>query len=228
MRWAGSRQSSSATNPAILIDIGSTTADLIPLVDGWPHTHGLTDTQRLVAGELVYTGVVRSPACAIARSVPYRGRECPLAQELFATARDAYLVLGDLPEEPENMHTADGRPATRAAARRRLARAVCADRTEFDPHDAEVAARAIADAQFERLDEALARVVAAGEEPPRTCVISGQGEFLAERLVPSGSPRRRVISLGERLGRHCRESLRPTPWRCSPTTILAAWLRFAA
>ncbi|MCU0979105.1 MAG: tetrahydromethanopterin-linked C1 transfer pathway, partial [Pirellulaceae bacterium] len=50
---------------ALLLDIGSTTCDLIPLVDGRPAAQGRTDTQRLLAGELVYTGVERSPVCAV-------------------------------------------------------------------------------------------------------------------------------------------------------------------
>ena len=47
----------------LLIDIGSTTADVIPLIDGRPKTAGLTDVERLLSGELVYTGVERSPVC---------------------------------------------------------------------------------------------------------------------------------------------------------------------
>ena len=97
-----------------------------------PPPLGRTDTERLASGELVYTGVKRSPVCAIARSVPYRGADCPLAQELFATAWDVYLMLGRLPEEPASRHTADGRPATREAACRRLARSICSDCETFN------------------------------------------------------------------------------------------------
>src|SRR6476661_2268558 len=49
---------------ALLVDIGSTTADLIPLRDGRPVPSARTDPERLKSGELVYTGVRRTPACA--------------------------------------------------------------------------------------------------------------------------------------------------------------------
>jgi hypothetical protein len=184
----------------MLIDIGSTTADIIPIIDHQPAAMGRTDTQRLVSGELVYTGVKRSPACALARSVPYRGADCQLAQELFATAWDVYLVLRLLPEEPLSRHTADGRPATREAACRRLARAICNDREMFDDEDARVAAEAIAAEQLALLAQALSRVAERWPAPPQGFVISGEGEFLARRLIERAYPAAEVISLTERLG----------------------------
>ena len=101
----------------LLIDIGSTTCDLIPLVDGQPVTIGKTDPNRMINGELIYTGVERSPVCAVAQLVPWRGRKCPTAHEVFATMWDVYLTLGDLPEEPKSTHTADRRPATHGGPR---------------------------------------------------------------------------------------------------------------
>ena len=131
------------TGNGLLIDIGSTTCDVIPLVDGRVTALGRTDPDRLLAGELVYTGVVRSPVCAVAPTLPWRGQSCPTAHELFATTRDAYLILGELAEDPAATDTADGRPATRTAAHDRLARAICADRDMFGAADALAAARAI-------------------------------------------------------------------------------------
>ena len=79
---------------ALLIDIGSTTCDIIPLINGKVAARGSTDTERLMTGELVYTGVQRTPLCAVAETVPYRGQTCPLAPEFFATASDVYVLLG--------------------------------------------------------------------------------------------------------------------------------------
>src|SRR5262249_27130143 len=133
--------------PALLIDIGSTTSDIIPLRDGVPVPQGLTDPERLATGELVYTGVQRSPICALIAEAPWRGATCGVAQELFATTWDAYLMLGDLPEEPGDEATADGRPATKACAHDRLARMICADRSLFDEQDAVAMSGAVRDAQ---------------------------------------------------------------------------------
>jgi probable H4MPT-linked C1 transfer pathway protein len=184
----------------LLIDIGTTTSDIIPLVDGEPRAVGRTDPQRLVAGELVYTGVERSPLCAIVRDLPWRGERCPVAQELFATAWDAYLVLGDLPEEPDRENTADARPATRSCARDRLARAICADRTTFDEADALAAAREVAEAQRKDVAEAIRKVVARLPSPPHAVVVSGRGEFLARRVAEGLRPGVEIVSLSELLG----------------------------
>ena len=73
---------------ALLLDVGTTTTDIIPLSAGIPVPAGLTDRERLISGELVYSGVRRTPLCALVRSLPYRGAECPVAAELFATTLD--------------------------------------------------------------------------------------------------------------------------------------------
>ena len=50
--------------PAPLIDVGSTTTDIVPLLNGQPVPQGRTDPERLRSGELVYSGVRRTPLCA--------------------------------------------------------------------------------------------------------------------------------------------------------------------
>lgn len=185
---------------SLLVDIGSTTCDVVSLVDGRPAAAGNTDPERLAAGELIYTGVVRSPVCAVASALPWRGKQVPTAHELFATTWDAYLTLGDLPEEPRSRHTADGRPATKAAARDRLARSICADRTMFDEADAQAAATAIARAQLAKIAIAAQGVLRRLPSQPGAVVISGQGEFLARQLLERMKSSAEVISLNERLG----------------------------
>ena len=119
---------------ALLLDVGSTTTDVIPFRDGLPIHTGTTDTQRLISGELVYTGIQRSPLCAVARHVPYRDHICPLAHEMFATTLDAYVILGDLPEDSANDFTADGRPATKTNCRNSFGTSnLCRQRTIQPP-----------------------------------------------------------------------------------------------
>ncbi len=50
--------------------------------------------------ELVYSGVRRTPLCAVAPAVPFRGGWCPLAAELFATTLDVRLLCGAIPSSP--------------------------------------------------------------------------------------------------------------------------------
>jgi probable H4MPT-linked C1 transfer pathway protein len=205
------------TGAGLLIDIGSTTTDLIPLNDGAVHAEGRTDPERLMRGELVYTGIERSPVCAVAAALPYRGGQCPQAQELFATAGDAYRWLSDLPEDPENRATADGRPATRSFSRDRLARSICADRTVFDEDDATAAARAIAVSQQSKIGVAINGLLRRVGTPLSTIVISGQGEFLARAVVQKLRTTAPVISLAEQLG--------PMASRVAPAHALATLAR---
>jgi probable H4MPT-linked C1 transfer pathway protein len=190
---------------ALVVDIGSTTTDLVPLYDGEPVPRGLTDPERLASGELVYTGVVRSPVFGLVGTLPWRGRRVPVAQEWFATTLDAYLLLGELEEEPVaetglSRHTADGRPATAACAVARLARCLCADTSLFTVNDALACAAAISAAQLALLVRQARRVLALMRDAPRFLVVSGQGEFLARRLIQRLGLEATMVSLSERLG----------------------------
>jgi probable H4MPT-linked C1 transfer pathway protein len=202
-----------ASGPGLMIDVGSTTTDIIPLLDGQPAVSQPDDTSRLIAGQLVYTGVQRSPVCAVARAITYRGHPCPLAQELFATMRDVYLILGQLPEDLHDTDTADGRSATRRAAWFRLARSVCADAATFNQHDAVVAAESLADAQLEHVAAGITRVVRNMPQTPAAPVVCGQGEFLARRAAQQVCSGSKIVSLAERLG--------PLVSQCGPAHALA-------
>lgn len=168
---------------SLLIDIGTTTTDIIPLTGGIPVPQGLTDRERLESGELVYTGIRRTPVCAVALAVPLSRGNCPLAAELFATMLDVYLTLGEIAEEPGNCGTANGRPATVGNAHDRLARAVCCDRTELDRDEAAAMARYLAQIQQEQIGHAVGRVLERGRQPCRTVLLSGAGTFLARRII---------------------------------------------
>lgn len=184
----------------LLIDVGSTTTDIIPLGPEGPQAIGRTDTERLATGELVYTGVERSPVCALVRALPRRGKPCAVAQELFATTLDAYLLLGELAENSDDNQTADGRARTKANAHARLARMMCADVTMFSREDARRAAAAIRESQLVLLASATKQILDRAEVLPSTVIISGQGEFLARQLWRRIGFDARVVSLATELG----------------------------
>ncbi len=175
--------------PALVVDVGSTTTDLVPLRDGVPVPSARTDPDRLKAGELVYTGVRRTPACALLGTGG--------AAEFFATTHDVYLLLGQVPEDAADTDTADGRPATREHAHARLARMVCGD-AETVTHAATLAlARRLALVQRQAIDRA-ARRLAERHGRPAGLVLAGSGEFLARDVFAGfGGP---MVSLAERLG----------------------------
>jgi hypothetical protein len=118
----------------ILVDIGTTTTDMIPLVDGKPTPVGLTDVGRLQSGELSYSGIWRTPLCAVAHSVPFREGYCSLAAELFATTLDIHLLLDHIPEQKDNFDTANHRPATKDAGSEQCALANDGDCENNEPH----------------------------------------------------------------------------------------------
>lgn len=168
---------------ALLIDVGSTTTDIIPLSGGVPIPEGLTDSARLISGELVYTGARRTPVCAVAHSVPFNGADCPLAAELFATTLDVHLLLGNIPEDQTDLDTANGKPATKQDAFDRLARAICCDLNEVSETEIATIAKHISAAQLAGIVRAVNRVLDRFNEPCRQVLISGSGAFLAEMAV---------------------------------------------
>lgn len=196
---------------AMLIDIGSTTCDVVSLADGSPCAGGTDDTERLRSGELVYSGVMRTPICGLVRHIMWRGAPCPVAREWFATTRDVYVLTGDLPEDSSSHDTADGKPATKDSARIRLARMVCADNASLA--DAVAAAKAIASVHANEIADAIRQVAARLETPPGTVIVSGEGEFLANRALELAKLDANVVSLKERLGERIS--------RCAPAHAVA-------
>ena len=159
--WAGRAVPS---GPALLIDVGSTTTDVIPLYDGVPVPEGFTDLHRLASSELLYTGVRRTPICAIVQAVPLLDetdysleteRFIPVAAEFFATSLDVHLLNDDITADPDDVDTADGRSATRACALNRLAHMICCDVTEISEAQLMHIAAYIADQQLEQICQAI-------------------------------------------------------------------------
>jgi (4-(4-[2-(gamma-L-glutamylamino)ethyl]phenoxymethyl)furan-2-yl)methanamine synthase len=109
---------------ALLIDIGSTTTDIIPIQSGKVHTQNISDAQRMQADSLVYTGVVRTPVMAVANKLLLDGIETNVAAEYFATMADIYRLTGELPQEVDMADTADGKGKSLLESARRLARMV--------------------------------------------------------------------------------------------------------
>jgi (4-(4-[2-(gamma-L-glutamylamino)ethyl]phenoxymethyl)furan-2-yl)methanamine synthase len=115
---------------AVLLDIGSTTTDIVPL-GRFDALQGLTDLARLQRGCLVYTGMLRTNVATLLRAVDLDGVRTPVSSEYFATSADAYLALGIITSAQYSCDTPDHKEKTREASLRRLARVVCADLEEI-------------------------------------------------------------------------------------------------
>ncbi len=152
--WMASATLVARTFPdALFLDVGSTTTDVIPIVAGRVAARGRTDPARLRTGELVYTGALRTPVCAIVRSVPLRGRRCRVAAEHFAVVADVHLWLGRIEEGDYTCETPDGRGRGRSEATRAQVRQIAGG-----------------------VRQVMRRL---GSACPRVAVLAGQGTFLA-------------------------------------------------
>ena len=169
---------SSVVHDAILIDVGTTTTDIIPIVAGRIAALGRTDPERLLSGELLYIGAVRTAVEAIVHHVPLHDGQAGVSAESFALSGDVHVWRGDLTAEGYTAPTPDGRPPTRDFAGERLARVVCADRELLDESDIDRIAAHAADAMIARIAASVARV---RDRHPHvvTAVIAGHGAFLA-------------------------------------------------
>ena len=188
------------TDRSLLIDVGSTTVDIVPISGGTPAPQAHDDAGRLLAGELIYTGVERTPLAAVVRWLPHRGLRRPVAAERFADSRDAWLLLGKLPERPDTTDTADGGPATPEGARVRLARSLLVEPADFSLTDAAAAAAAFTARQARLVARAIGRVIAAADRRPTSVVIAGHGEQLARMAVDRACLSGPIVSLPELLG----------------------------
>ncbi|WP_244849593.1 hydantoinase/oxoprolinase family protein [Caballeronia sp. SL2Y3] len=169
---------------ALLVDIGSTTTDIIPIVAGHVAARGMNDAQRLVSGELVYQGVVRTPLCGVAHRIAFRGETTGVMNEWFATTADVYRLTGELWAEHDQHPSADNGPKTEAASRARIARMIGRDACDASPDEWRRFALAWRREQLRVLETNLARVSAQHESLARAPIVgAGCGRFLAAALA---------------------------------------------
>jgi len=142
----------------VVVDVGSTSSSIIPVLAGRVAAKGKTDLDKLICGELVYTGSLRTNVAAIAQSVPIKGAVAGVASELFALSADVHLALGNITEKQYTCETADGRGKSLPEALARLARVVCADTEMLTTQEIINMAKYIYDKQVTQVAEGLAKV----------------------------------------------------------------------
>jgi len=181
---ATSHYLASRVRDGLLIDIGSTTTDIVPFAGGRVAARGATDVERLATGELVYTGIARTPLAAMAQEVPFGGGMVGVMAELFATAADAHRLAGSLPEGADLHATADGRGKSPRESRARLARMIGMDADAAPESAWRRLAEVFIHRQTSSIEMALDRVLSGSDLAADAPVIgSGTGRFLAEELA---------------------------------------------
>jgi len=171
----------------VVVDVGSTSASIIPIVDGQVAAKGKTDLDKLICGELVYTGSLRTNVAAIVHSVPVRNDVAGVASELFALSADVHLALGNISEIQYSCETADGRGKKLPETLTRLARIVCADNEMLTKQEIMHIASYIYDRQIMQVAKGLSRVYSYTKKLTSNnvpVVVTGIGkDFLAKRAA---------------------------------------------
>jgi len=163
---------------SVLVDVGSTTTDIIPLAS-FPDLQGLTDLMRLRKGYLVYNGMLRTSIPALLRIAVIGGIPTPLSTEFFAISADAHLVLGHITPDQYTCDTPDKKEKTVDASLRRLARVVCADLDEIGEAGARQIAGQFWDVQRALVCDKVRKVMA--QSGASTVVTAGIGSSLFAR-----------------------------------------------
>lgn len=207
IRWTDGQQS-------LVIDIGSTTTDILAIDSNKVKTASKTDRDRLIAGELVYTGIERSSVVNIVREVPVHGDLCPVMNELFATTADVNLLLGFTDENPNDTDTADGKPKTRSCAQYRLARIVGEDGATLGRQDVEAIAESIYDEQVSMIASAMKKVASPlKKSKPDLILVTGHGDFLISDAIHRLKWKVETVQLSKRID--------PLIARCAPAHAIA-------
>jgi probable H4MPT-linked C1 transfer pathway protein len=219
--WAATQRRES-----LLVDIGSTTTDLIVLAEGRPAPRGTTDCERLRFQELVYTGITRTSLMALADTAPWRGEWTGLMAEHFATTADVYRLTGELPDHADLLACADGGDKTVAASARRLARLLGCDAGAASLADWQRLARYFRDRQLSAIQQAWHRQLSTGMLEPQCSVIgAGVGRFLVQELASRlGHPYQDIADLFP----PPRTTGQPSIADCAPAAAVACLLRLGS
>ncbi|HEU4564752.1 MAG TPA: hydantoinase/oxoprolinase family protein [Gemmatimonadaceae bacterium] len=220
--WVATARLVAASHPdALLIDVGTTTTDIIPVVGGRVVARGRTDPARLRHGELVYTGALRTPVEAIVREVPFDGGHAGVSAEGFALVGDVHLWRGELRPEDYTVPAPDGRPATRDFAAERLARVICADREMLGDEEIDAIAEHVAETQVNRVAAAVNRVLDRNTSLS-LAVVTGLGHRIASAAAERTGLS--VLPLADSLGE---DAARIAP-AAAVAVMLSEWLEAGA
>ena len=171
----------------VVADVGSTSSSIIPIVEGQVAAQGKTDLDKLIWGELVYTGSLRTHVATIVHSVPIKNEVAGVSSEMFALSADVHFTLGNITEKEYTCETADGRGKTLPEALARLARLVCADTEMLSKQEIINVARYIYDQQVLQVAEGLNKVYSYTKKLTLTnvpVVVTGLGkDFIARKAA---------------------------------------------
>jgi (4-(4-[2-(gamma-L-glutamylamino)ethyl]phenoxymethyl)furan-2-yl)methanamine synthase len=167
----------------VVVDVGSTSTSIIPIIAGKIGAEGKADLEKLQNGELVYSGSLRTNIATIVKKIPVKGKMTRVSSELFSQSGDVHLILGNITEKEYTGETCDGRGKTRNEAASRLARVVCADTDMIAEQEIMDIARFVYAKQVEQIVDGL-KQTSDRIKIAKIAVVTGLGrEFLARKAA---------------------------------------------
>ncbi|HIH78003.1 MAG TPA: H4MPT-linked C1 transfer pathway protein [Halobacteria archaeon] len=187
----------------LFIDMGSTTTDIIPVIDGRICSRK-TDFERLLDGTLIYIGALRTDVSTMAEKVKIlsRDRYSPIAKERYAQMADVYNILGSIKEKDYICETPDGKGRSIEDSKRRLARIVCCDLEDLEDCDVVHIADEIKMVEINMLSDGINKILNKKEWDGRieNIFIAGSGEFVVREALKRVKDLYNITSLAEIFG----------------------------
>jgi probable H4MPT-linked C1 transfer pathway protein len=159
----------------ILVDVGSSTTDIIPIKKKCIIAKGNDDYKRLLHRELVYIGVIRTPINAIEK-------EKKLIYENFANLGDVYRILNKLPKKMDLVPSQDKKSKNKNDSARRIARIFGKDYKKNDFNKWKKVALQIEKKQKKILKENINKIKKRNFSNSVPIIGAGIGEFLIKNI----------------------------------------------
>ena len=176
MNWHATASFISNSFPnCILIDVGSTTTDIIPIKNKRIISRSVTDYQRLKSNELIYLGVLRTPIQAIEKKKN-------LINENFANLSDVYRILNKIPNTIDLLPTLDNKTKSKHDSARRIARIFGQDYKKKHFLKWKKTAYQIEDEQLKILKSVIKKIEKKNFIKKVPVIGAGIGEFLVKKI----------------------------------------------
>ena len=169
----------SSKNIDIIIDIGSTTTDII--YKNMNITENLSDYKRLCNNTLIYMGVVRTPLSMIIDNISYKKKISPLINELYATTGDIFNITNDIDFTNSHYRGADGQSYERENSFIRISRNIGFDYNKNDEKHLIEVSKEIKKQIIRKIFSSLSNIL---DNMPNNPIISsvGEGSFIVREL----------------------------------------------
>jgi probable H4MPT-linked C1 transfer pathway protein len=186
----------------IIVDVGSTTTSIIPVINGKVAATGRTDLEKLQNGELVYSGSLRTNVAAIVDAIPVKGKMTRVSSELFAQSGDVHLLLNNIGQKDYTVEMCDGRGKTTKEAAARLARVVCADTDMLNEQEIVTMAKFVYERQVDQIGAGLKQVYERKQsiQGGKMAVVTGLGRNFLARKAAEKVGFKQIIDMQELVG----------------------------